>query len=424
MLCSSPGIFILTKHPAKRSGLAALILGLGIVVPAHADCTDPSGGLGVARTVEIDAASGAIFGSFTKQAHERSFLIPNEVVLTFDDGPMPWITKSILDTLDQFCTKATFFSVGKMALAYPASVRDVLARGHTLGTHTYTHPFNLPHMKPAAAQDEIERGFAAVATAAGQPIAPFFRFTGLSDSAALLAYLQPRHIASFTVDVVSNDSFISDKQRLIDHTLKDIEAAKGGIILFHDIKATTAKALPEILAALKTRGYSVVHMRPKDGAVPLAPLMAEMAPKLAKADVPGAPKTLVPFYGATGPEKPPATGTLTGTLAVTSIVPEPKDRSAVKAGSKTSVTTDGKKPPFATAHTKARSADKSAASTTRTAGWLGHVEFDAEPEIETLNPPVFVTEEPEPEPSVSPWATEIRPGGTPRIKPTLKRSMD
>ena len=216
---------------------------------------------------------------------------------------MPWITKSILDTLDAYCTKATFFSVGKMALAYPATVRDILARGHTLGSHTYSHPYNLGRMTSEKAQDEIERGLAAVATAAGEPVAPFFRFTGLSDSAALLGYLQTRHIAAFSVDAVSNDSYIHDPQKLVDHTLREIEAAKGGIVLFHDIKTTTAKALPEILAALKARGYTIVHMRPKDVAVPLSSLLVELAPKLAKDENKGGPKTLLPFYGATGPEK-------------------------------------------------------------------------------------------------------------------------
>jgi len=182
-----------------------------VLTRVHAECPDPKTALGVSRIVEIDASKGGVYGSVTRQPKEPSILGPKEVVLTFDDGPMPWITHSILDPLDRFCTKATFFEVGQMALSHPAVVKDVLGRGHTLGTHTMTHHFNLPRMAEPAAIDEIERGFAAVATAAGAPIAPFFRFTGLADSTALISYLRGRGIAAFTVDVVSNDSYIPTK---------------------------------------------------------------------------------------------------------------------------------------------------------------------------------------------------------------------
>jgi peptidoglycan/xylan/chitin deacetylase (PgdA/CDA1 family) len=224
--------------------------------------------LGVARVVEIDAAGGPIFGAMTSQAREARFLGPKEVVLTFDDGPMPGITRSILDTLDRFCTKATFFSVGRMAVAHPALVREVLARGHTLGTHTWSHPLNLPRMSPERARDQIDSGFAAVALAAGAPIAPFFRFPGLSDSPVLLDHLQKRGIAAFTVDVVSNDSYIADPARLVARTLAHARAENGGILLFHDIKHVTARALPTILRELRAGGFSVVHMRAKTPFVP------------------------------------------------------------------------------------------------------------------------------------------------------------
>jgi peptidoglycan-N-acetylglucosamine deacetylase len=267
---------------------------------ARADVCDDPAALGVARTIEIDATHGPLFGVLTRLPREETILRPREVVLTFDDGPMPWVTKSILNTLDRHCTRATFFSVGRMAMAYPETVRSVLARGHTLGTHTWSHPLNLKRLKPDAAKAEIERGFAAVSVAAGQPIAPFFRFPGLSDSGPMLAHLQRRRVATFTVDVVSNDSFIADPGRLVRETLAKIETQKGGIVLFHDIKVTTAKALPIILSELKSRGYRVVHLTSKHALVPDAALAAEFGAKLAHVSA-GAPRRLMPFYGTTGP---------------------------------------------------------------------------------------------------------------------------
>lgn len=306
------------------SALAAAVLVLAFTdTGATQSCADPAGALGVSRIIEIDATAGPIFGDMTKRAKEPGFLEPKEVVLTFDDGPVPWITTPILDTLDKFCTKATFFSVGEMALAYPNAVKDVMARGHTLGTHTWSHPLNLRSLSFARAKDQIERGFAAVTLAAGQPIAPFFRFPGLSDSDALLNHMQKLGVASFTVDVVSNDSYIGSVERLTQRVIKETEARQGGILLFHDIKPATAKALPGILTELKARGFRVVHLRAK---APMAALQAydtELQPILAKASTRAKDgQTLLPFYGAVGPPKG-----LTGEeLPVTALAPAPRER--------------------------------------------------------------------------------------------------
>ena len=194
---------------AIAPALLSLVAGIaGFAAEASAAC-QPGNGIGLSRIVDIDTRGGPLFGHHTGYQRTQTFLKPKEVVLTFDDGPMPWITKSILDTLDANCTKATFFSVGRMAIAYPATTREVLARGHTLGTHTWSHPLNLKRLKPEGAIDEIERGFAAVALAAGQPIAPFFRFPGLNDNAALLSHLQSRGVGIFTVDAISKQHLIT-----------------------------------------------------------------------------------------------------------------------------------------------------------------------------------------------------------------------
>jgi peptidoglycan/xylan/chitin deacetylase (PgdA/CDA1 family) len=287
--------------------LTILLAGSALVaapVPALASgaCAAPGKRLSVSRIIEIDTAGGPLYGDHTRYAKEPTFLAPKEVVLTFDDGPMPWITRAILDTLDRYCTKATFFSVGRMALAYPDVVREVMARGHTMGSHTQTHPLNLKRLRHESAVDEIERGFAAIALAAGQPIAPFFRFPGLSDSPALLEHLRGRGVATFTVDVISDDSYISDQGRLARVTLSRLEARDGGIVLFHDIKPATARALPGILAEIEARGYRVVHLRAKAPHQPLAHLADELAPRLAKSAA-GKPP-LVPFYGAVPPPAP------------------------------------------------------------------------------------------------------------------------
>ena len=268
------------------------------------ECKDLKSALGVSRTIAIDTSTGHLFGSMTSLPREPSFLRAKEVVLTFDDGPMPWVTKSVLDTLDRYCTKGTFFSVGRMAMAYPSTVRDLVARGHTLASHTYSHPFQLPHLAPHVAHDEIDRGVAAVSAAAGIDVAPFFRFPGLAASRTLIDYAASRGLVTFTVDVVSNDSYIRDAEELATRTLREIESRGRGIVLFHDIKSTTAKALPKILEGLSRRGYKVVHMIARKPAVPRKDLMAEFTPRAEKAlSVAQASSPRLPFYGTTGPAK-------------------------------------------------------------------------------------------------------------------------
>ncbi len=297
--------------------------------PSHAvdaglqTCATSGTALGVSRIVEIDTSTGALFGSISTQAREARFLQPKEVVLTFDDGPMPTVTRSILDTLDRYCTKATFFQVGKMAIAYPSTVRNIIARGHTVGSHTWSHPLSLRRMSIDKANEEIEKGFAAVTLAAGQPVAPFFRFPGLSDSGPMLRHLQQRGIAAFTVDTVSNDSYISDSEKLLERTLKELETQKGGIVLFHDIKPTTARMLPKFLAELQQRGYTVVHMRAKGHVTPSPDYTAQIAPLMAKMTASATP-TLVPFYGLV---KPGELGG--GPLEVSEISPVARSRSDV-----------------------------------------------------------------------------------------------
>mgnify|MGYP000256114585 CR=1 FL=1 len=231
-------------------------------------CGEADLAMGVQRIVQIDASAGPVFGTIGRYTHEPSFLEPKEIVLTFDDGPAPRITRSILATLERFCVKATFFPVGRMAIAYPEVVREIARGGHTIGAHTWSHPSNLRRYRTKSATAQVEKGFAAIAKAAGAPIAPFFRFPGLNDDGEVIEYLQSRSIATFSVDVVSDDSFTDDPAKLTEQVIARTIERGGGIVLFHDIKPVTALALPGILNRLKKHGFKVVHLTSKHTIAP------------------------------------------------------------------------------------------------------------------------------------------------------------
>jgi peptidoglycan-N-acetylglucosamine deacetylase len=238
------------------------------VPPALAQgvCVPGPDKLGVARTVTINASSGPTFGAHYK---ERTLLADGEVVLTFDDGPSRAYTRPVLEALAAQCTKATFFMLGRMALSDPQMVREVARLGHTIATHTWSHA-NLQIVPPDEAQQEIEMGFSAVQRALGRPVAPFFRFPYLRDTVLTLSHLKGRRLATFSIDIDSRDFETKAPAAVYDRVMREVAAKRKGIILFHDIHASTAGALPRILEELKAQGFRAVHLASKTGAETLA----------------------------------------------------------------------------------------------------------------------------------------------------------
>ncbi len=288
-----------------RPLVAIVVAGTLAALPAAARaCVNPNGGLETSRIVQIDASSGPIYGEITRYAGEPGFLKPKEIVLTFDDGPSPSITRSILAALDSYCAKATFFPVGRMATAYPSVLREVANRGHTIGAHTWTHPRNLRRLTMKSVKHQIEKGFAAVALASNTPIAPFFRFPGLNDDARALAYLKERGIATLSVDIVSDDSYADSAETLVANTLSRVDAQGSGILLFHDIKRATAEALPAILKGLKKRGYKIVHLTSKFAYTPVTTYDSELHQRLAKSRPPTLSVSLAGLQGTVRPPDP------------------------------------------------------------------------------------------------------------------------
>jgi peptidoglycan/xylan/chitin deacetylase (PgdA/CDA1 family) len=254
-------------------GLVLCVL-LSTHLPAVAGtaCPGNDNALGVSRIAEIDTSAAPKFGHQNGNDH---LLADGEVVLTFDDGPVRAYTKAVLEALDAHCTKATFFMVGRMALADPDMVKEVARRGHTIATHTWSHA-NLQRLAPLRGQAEIELGISAVQQALGAPVAPFFRFPYLRETPATSDHLRNRQIATFAIEVDSRDYRTSSAQVVYDNVLRQLAAARKGIILFHDIHPSSVRALPELLAALKARGYRVVHLQPKQHIATL-PEFDEMA---------------------------------------------------------------------------------------------------------------------------------------------------
>ena len=202
-------------------------------------------------------------------------LADKEVVLTFDDGPFPPTTRRVLSALADECVHATFFLIGQNAAHNPELVRKIVADGHSVGTHTWSHRL-LDRVGQNVAEDEINRGLTAVERIIGTPTAPrtadqapapgeptrFFRFPGFVSTPKLLDELNARNMVIFGADLWASDWNKMTPDQEFSQVVGRLKAAGKGIILFHDIKAQTAAMLPGFLRFLKDNGYHVVQVVP------------------------------------------------------------------------------------------------------------------------------------------------------------------
>src|SRR5215510_14980938 len=283
---------------ARRSmrfivALSVCIVGGGCVSASAQTCPGNSEALGTSRVLTINPGEFTLLG--TIQYKQTLPLKDHEVVITFDDGPLPPYTDIILDTLASQCVKATYFLVGQMAHAYPSVVRRIYNEGHTIGTHSQDHPHAFERLSMRRVEREVDGGINSVTAALGDAnaLSPFFRIPGLGRTNAIERFLEGKQLVTWSADVDTNDWWRgSSPGAIVKRAMRRLNAEGRGIILMHDIHRATAMALPILLNELKTNGYNVVHVvaageRPKS----IPELMALPTPdeKAPPADLTNAP---------------------------------------------------------------------------------------------------------------------------------------
>ena len=204
---------------------------------------------------EIDASNGPVYFS-----GEAAGLGPREVALTFSDGPDPARTTAVAAALEAAGVKATFFFIGEKARDQAASVRKIAAAGHTVASHTLTHPV-LTRLRVPDAEDEIVMGSDEVSRATGHYV-PFFRFPFGTRSDVLQDFVSARGMATFFWTIDALDWRIRDPNLLLDRLVSEVESKGRGIIAFQDERQATLEALPHFLEELGRRGFKVVHFVP------------------------------------------------------------------------------------------------------------------------------------------------------------------
>ena len=182
------------------------------------------------------------------------------IALTFDDGPHPKYTNEILDLLNEYDAKATFFVLGKMAELYPDIIKRQWKEGHEIGNHTYSH-INPNKVSKEELLDEYNKTQEIIASLTGST-PKLFRPPYGSFNKDIIEIVDMDHsiIVLWSANQDSKDWSNPKVENIVNSTLSNIE--NGDIILFHDYvyykSSHTIEALKKILPILKSQGYRFV----------------------------------------------------------------------------------------------------------------------------------------------------------------------
>ncbi len=188
----------------------------------------------------------------------------NQVALTFDDGPNEPYTSQILDILDEYAVKATFFMVGRNVENFPETARKVGQAGHVIGNHTYSHRGPILNTPPRVA-NEISKAEEVIQKATS--ISPYlFRPPYGAVGPRVLRQVERLGYVVSQWSVNAGDWRGAGPQKIKKRVLSQIE--DGAIVLMHDgrnlspghDRSSTVAALPEIILSLQAKGYKLVTL--------------------------------------------------------------------------------------------------------------------------------------------------------------------
>jgi|SRR5215472_7275593 len=172
------------------------------------------------------APSAQLFGPTLRHTAD-----PSAIALTFDDGPNPAGTPGILDLLDRYEVRASFFMIGKHVRAFPALATEICRRGHTIGNHTDSHP-RLVFLSPSAIGKEMEACAVALEAATGRKtrwMRPPYGYRGPQLETAL------RQCDPGVRVVMWSASAVDWRRQSPEQTIVRLRRVRGGdIVLLHD----------------------------------------------------------------------------------------------------------------------------------------------------------------------------------------------
>lgn len=180
-----------------------------------------------------------------------------KIALTFDDGPHPRYTKQILEILDEYGIKATFFVIGINAKYYPETLERIIEKGHEIGNHTYTHP-HVSEINSESIRSEIENCESIIHSLSDYRTKLFRPPEGMVDG-DVKSVLRKLDYKVILWDIDTRDWAHTSPEEICDNIVNRIKS--GDIILMHDYIAhnsPTPDALRLFIPVLLEKGYRFV----------------------------------------------------------------------------------------------------------------------------------------------------------------------
>ncbi|MEO7433120.1 MAG: polysaccharide deacetylase family protein [Dokdonella sp.] len=180
--------------------------------------------------------------------------------LTFDDGPHPDITPALLDLLAEHGARATFFLLGENAERYPDIARRIVAEGHAIGNHSYSHP-RFANIDLAAQWVEIDRTDRILEALDGQQRHWFRPPSGALPLRMLRDFSRRRRgIAYWSYDSMD---YKRDSTATLSARFRDVPPLAGDIVLMHDDDPNTLASLRELIPEWRAAGHSMEALPPE-----------------------------------------------------------------------------------------------------------------------------------------------------------------
>ncbi len=222
-------------------------------------------------------------GEVAQEKHREQEQTKKQIYLTFDDGPSQ-NTDEILDILKEYNVKATFFVVGKMDEQSVKAYQRIVAEGHTLAMHSYSHKYDEIYASKESFIEDLSMLQEYLYQVTGI-WSRFYRFPGGSsntvskvDMQELTAYLEESGITYFDWNIACGDAVSGQVsvEELVENTVGNLDNINRGFVLMHDAveKKTTVEALPEIIEKIQERG-DAVFLPVTDETVPVQHMTAK-----------------------------------------------------------------------------------------------------------------------------------------------------